>query len=72
MSYNLKERGKKSFAKTYTLKKWNISRVEWQQAPVESQLRSDKSLAAFRWLKETNATYRQWFPVVSWNPHMLS
>ena len=57
MRGNLKERGKVSKARTYTLKKFNISRVEWQRRPVETQLSSAKAKAAFEWLKTKNQTY---------------
>ena len=70
MSY-LQERGKLSKARTYTLKKFNISRVEWQRRPVESQLSSDKAKAAFEWLKETHETYRQWLSRLSWMGRFL-
>ena len=61
MRGNIKERGKISKARTYTLKKHNISRVEWQRQPVESTLRSAKARAAFDWLKKNNQTYSEWF-----------
>ena len=61
MRGNLKERGKLTKARTYTLKKFNISRVEWQRRPVETQLASTKAKAAFDWLKNNNQTYHDWF-----------
>ena len=61
MGGNIKERGKISKARTYTLKEYNISRVEWQRRPVESNLSAAKARAAFDWLKSNNETYKEWF-----------
>ena len=70
-SDDLKERGKLSKARTYTLKKFNISRVEWQRRPVESQLSADKAKAAFEWLKGTHETYQIWLSRLSWMGRFL-
>ena len=45
------ERGKKTMARTYNLKKWGLSRVEWRRVSVASSVgRSPRAQAAYVWL----------------------
>ena len=54
------ERGKKTQARTYTMKKWGISRAEWVPHKISDNLLSRKVKAAYKWLLENNATYKEW------------
>jgi len=56
----VQERGKKTMAKTYTLKKMSISRAEWARKSVKDGIRSRKLLAAYKWLVANNARYKFW------------
>ena len=46
------ERGKLAVARTYTLKKWGISRAEWRRSPIAPDASNLKLVAAFDWLKK--------------------
>ena len=54
------ERGKLTSAKTYTLKKWGISRAEWARSSIVPDGSNHKLLKAYSWLIENNETYRKW------------
>ena len=54
------ERGKLSVARTYTLKKWGISRAEWRRSPIAPDASNFKLVAAFDWLRKNNRTYDDW------------
>ena len=54
------ERGNKTAARTYTPKKWGISRAEWQRTSIAPDQRTAKLCKAYEWLRAKNTTYDVW------------